>query len=59
MSRILLLGALAAGAFALTYGLVLWGQRPPEAPPGMVWVPGGAFTMGTDAEPGWPDAFRL
>jgi formylglycine-generating enzyme required for sulfatase activity len=26
-----------------------------ETPPGMVWVPGGEFTMGTDSEESWPD----
>ena len=26
-----------------------------EAPEGMVWVPGGQFVMGTDADVGWPD----
>jgi formylglycine-generating enzyme len=55
MSRILLSAALAAGAFAATFGLVKWTQRPPAAPPGMVWVPGGEFTMGTDSDLGWPD----
>ena len=24
-------------------------------PPGMVWIPGGEFTMGTDAESAWPE----
>jgi sulfatase modifying factor 1 len=52
MSRIVLYSALAVGAFAITFGLVKWMHRPPTAPTGMVWIPGGEFTMGSDA----PDA---
>ena len=54
MSRVLTLSALAVGAFGVTFGLVQILGRP-AAPPGMVWVPGGEFTMGTNSEQGQPD----
>jgi formylglycine-generating enzyme required for sulfatase activity len=50
--------ALALLSFATTYGLVFFIQKPSaelNALPGMVWIPGGEFTMGTDSELGWPD----
>ncbi|REK06863.1 MAG: formylglycine-generating enzyme family protein [Planctomycetota bacterium] len=28
---------------------------PADGPPGMVWIPGSEFTMGTDSDLGWPD----
>ncbi len=56
MRRIICLGALTAAAFAATYLTVTYRQQAPvEKPLGMVWIPGGEFTMGTDSELGWPD----
>lgn len=52
MYRILLLCALALGASTATFGMVKYLQR---APTGMVWIPGGEFTMGTDSDLGWAD----
>jgi hypothetical protein len=55
----LLLGLLMAGAFGLTYALVVWsrgpGARPAGGPSRMVWIPGGEFTMGTDRSIGGAD----
>src|SRR5579859_6929894 len=55
MSRKLFLGALAAVAFTATFGLAKFLQRDPAPPPGMRWIPGSEFTMGTDSDLGWPD----
>src|SRR5262249_6174829 len=49
VKRVLFLAVMAACAFAVTYGVVAFVR---SDPPGMVWIRGGEFTMGTDA----PDA---
>jgi sulfatase modifying factor 1 len=54
MYRASLFGALAAVAFVATFGLVKLTQRD-STPPGMIWVPGSEFTMGTDSDLGWAD----
>lgn len=43
------LGLLAA-AFVLTFGVTQFVNRPPDSPPGMVWIPGGEFQMGAEGE---------
>ena len=53
MSRVAGLIFVAALAFAAAFGLVKLNQYR-SAPAGMVWVPGGEFTMGTDDADGWP-----
>src|ERR1700722_2485633 len=46
--KILLLGALAVGAFAATFGMARFLQRDSAPQAGMVWIPGGEFTMGSN-----------
>jgi formylglycine-generating enzyme required for sulfatase activity len=52
MKRNLMLVVLAAVAFGAAFAATKLFNKPPS---GMVWIPGGEFTMGTDSELGWPD----
>ena len=45
---------LGGAAFGVTYLIVKLVQPSPSLSEGMVWIPGGEFTMGTD-EQGWAD----
>jgi formylglycine-generating enzyme required for sulfatase activity len=49
------LSALCAVAFGATYSVVALTSRARVGPAGMVWIPGGEFTMGTDGPVGWAD----
>jgi formylglycine-generating enzyme len=52
MNRTLILIGLAAAAFGLAFGATKLWNAPPT---GMVWIPGGEFSMGTDDAIGWAD----
>lgn len=47
MMRLLMFGALAASAFAISFAAVKFTQHSAAAT-GMIWIRGGEFTMGTD-----------
>ncbi len=54
------LAAIALGAFAISYSAFaivprFFGRSAGGVPAGMVWIPGGNFTMGTDSSLGWAD----
>src|SRR5262249_37037442 len=51
----IILGALFAVAFGATYAVVALLRASPVGPTGMVWIPGGEFTMGSDAELAWAE----
>ena len=57
--RILPAAALGLVGFVTTFAVVRFAQsgigKPSAAPPGMVWIAGGEFTMGTDSDLGKPD----
>jgi formylglycine-generating enzyme required for sulfatase activity len=55
MKRNLPMLGLAIVAFATTFAATKLWQSPPGPPPGMVWIPGGEFTMGSDDDRAWPD----
>jgi sulfatase modifying factor 1 len=56
MRRLTYLAALTAASFATTYlAVAYWPKLSLQQPPGMAWIPGGEFTMGTDSDLGWED----
>ena len=54
-----LLALTGVTAFAVTYCIVRYSTSASQVitapPPGMTWIAGGEFSMGTDTDLGWPD----
>jgi formylglycine-generating enzyme required for sulfatase activity len=55
MKRTLVLVGVCLAGFAAAFAASRFYNAPPTPPTGMVWVPGGEFTMGTDSDLAWPD----
>jgi formylglycine-generating enzyme required for sulfatase activity len=55
MKRVLAMLSLALAAFGAAYAATRLWNAPGGDPPGMVWIPGGEFTMGTEDRNAWPD----
>ncbi|HVV99609.1 MAG TPA: formylglycine-generating enzyme family protein [Planctomycetaceae bacterium] len=54
MRRLLLLVVAGCGAFGVVFAVTQLAHESAR-PAGMVWIPGGEFTMGTDSRLGWAD----
>ncbi|WP_435015910.1 formylglycine-generating enzyme family protein [Tundrisphaera sp. TA3] len=59
-ARIFEIAMLTMAAVGVAFGATrLWGHfqgaSAKAVPPGMVWIPGGTFTMGTSDDQAWPD----
>jgi formylglycine-generating enzyme len=55
MRRILALVGIGLTAFVAAYAATSHWGAPKPGPPGMVWIPGGEFLMGSDSESAWPE----
>jgi formylglycine-generating enzyme required for sulfatase activity len=57
MKRTLILAGLAVAAFSTTYAVTRLFRSEPAGPPGMAWVPGGEYVLGSE-HPGAPNVER-